>query len=202
MNTDSDFVRAIMACPDDETLRLVYADWLEERGDPRAQFLRLLVALPKLLEDRRRLEQLPGRAGVRRARARIHEARGQLGSLRKSIDRGWLAQIDRTRIENCPVRFRFRCPQRWEHLQPTDNARVRFCEVCRKNVHYCASVSEAYHHAARRRCVAIESCAVRNHGDDLSIVGGRRLLGRVRVGVVATPPEEEDDPRAGRRGGY
>jgi len=44
--TDHDaFVAAIVNAPDDATARLVYADWLEERGDPRAEFLRLAVDL-------------------------------------------------------------------------------------------------------------------------------------------------------------
>ena len=36
------FVRAICANPDEDTVRLVYADWLDENGDPdRAAFIRL-----------------------------------------------------------------------------------------------------------------------------------------------------------------
>ena len=35
------FLRAIAEGPDDEATRLVYADWLEERGDPLGEFLRL-----------------------------------------------------------------------------------------------------------------------------------------------------------------
>ena len=31
------FLRALIASPDDNDLRRVYADWLEERGDPRAR---------------------------------------------------------------------------------------------------------------------------------------------------------------------
>jgi uncharacterized protein (TIGR02996 family) len=38
---DETFLRAILAAPEDATSRLVYADWLEERGDPRAEVLRL-----------------------------------------------------------------------------------------------------------------------------------------------------------------
>lgn len=37
------FLRAILAGPNDETLRLVYADWLEEQGDPRSDYLRMEV---------------------------------------------------------------------------------------------------------------------------------------------------------------
>jgi uncharacterized protein (TIGR02996 family) len=34
------FIDAIRANPNDLTLWLVYADWLEERGDPRAEQIR------------------------------------------------------------------------------------------------------------------------------------------------------------------
>lgn len=40
MDTDDGFLSAVLANPADETLRLVYADWLDERDDPRGQFLR------------------------------------------------------------------------------------------------------------------------------------------------------------------
>jgi uncharacterized protein (TIGR02996 family) len=42
---DDAFLRAILADPDDDIPRLVYADWLEERGDPRGEFIRLQIAL-------------------------------------------------------------------------------------------------------------------------------------------------------------
>lgn len=35
------FVQQIVATPDDDAPRLIYADWLEERGDPRGEFIRL-----------------------------------------------------------------------------------------------------------------------------------------------------------------
>ena len=39
------FLRAICENPEDDTVRLVYADWLDENGDPeRAEFIRLQVA--------------------------------------------------------------------------------------------------------------------------------------------------------------
>jgi uncharacterized protein (TIGR02996 family) len=43
MHEDFPFLSALFSRPDDDGLRLVYADWLEERGDPRAEFLRLDV---------------------------------------------------------------------------------------------------------------------------------------------------------------
>ena len=41
MNADADFIAAICANPDDDALRLVDADWLEEPGDARGEFGRL-----------------------------------------------------------------------------------------------------------------------------------------------------------------
>lgn len=49
------FINAILAHPEDDALRLVYADWLEERGDPadaaRAEFIRVQVELSGLAND-------------------------------------------------------------------------------------------------------------------------------------------------------
>lgn len=44
LSSDDQFLAAIIARPDDLP-RLVYADWLEERGDPRAEFIRVQVDL-------------------------------------------------------------------------------------------------------------------------------------------------------------
>jgi uncharacterized protein (TIGR02996 family) len=41
MNEHDAFVRAIQMNPIDRLSRLVYADWLDEQGDERAEFLRL-----------------------------------------------------------------------------------------------------------------------------------------------------------------
>lgn len=53
------FVREILEHPDDDAPRLIYADWLEERGDPRGEFIRVqceLARLPRAADRRRPLE--------------------------------------------------------------------------------------------------------------------------------------------------
>src|SRR5262249_55733501 len=40
MSKEEAFLVALREAPDDDALRCIYADWLEERGDPRAEFLR------------------------------------------------------------------------------------------------------------------------------------------------------------------
>src|SRR5207253_1152389 len=44
---DDAFVAAMVDAPDDVTVRLVYADWLEERGHLGAEYLRAEVALAR-----------------------------------------------------------------------------------------------------------------------------------------------------------
>lgn len=48
MNDERTFLSAISTNPTDWTTRLVYADWLEERGDVRSEFVRLQVRLVDL----------------------------------------------------------------------------------------------------------------------------------------------------------
>ena len=54
------FLQAIRESPDDDGPRLMYADWLTERGDPRGEFIRLqceLAQLPAGDPRRRELEE-------------------------------------------------------------------------------------------------------------------------------------------------
>ena len=51
MTHDEAFLQAILEAPEDETPRLVYADWLEDQGDPRGEFIRLQAQLARLAPD-------------------------------------------------------------------------------------------------------------------------------------------------------
>jgi len=59
---DDPFLRASIAEPDDDLPRLIYADWLDERGDPdRAQIIRTQIELARLpAGPRRRAPLAPG----------------------------------------------------------------------------------------------------------------------------------------------
>ncbi len=46
--TSPEFIQAILAEPDDDVPRLIYADWLQERGEPRGDFIRLQCAMAAL----------------------------------------------------------------------------------------------------------------------------------------------------------
>jgi uncharacterized protein (TIGR02996 family) len=52
MNHHEAFLRAVIDEPDDDTPRLVYADWLDEHDDPaRAEFIRVQCSLAKMPAD-------------------------------------------------------------------------------------------------------------------------------------------------------
>src|ERR1700723_1242999 len=56
--SEAAFLAAMADHPDDNQRRLVFADWLEEKGDPRGELLRLLHTLTQSVEvpNRNRLE--------------------------------------------------------------------------------------------------------------------------------------------------
>src|SRR6476620_2551512 len=59
MPDDDAFLRAIIANPDDDLPRLVYADWLDEHGEPeRAEFIRVQCELAGVRGDMARFEKL------------------------------------------------------------------------------------------------------------------------------------------------
>jgi uncharacterized protein (TIGR02996 family) len=70
VSDEAAFLAAIQAAPADATTRLVYADWLEERNDPRAEFLRLQHQLAVILD---RLQHVRG--GLESAWVRAVEVR-------------------------------------------------------------------------------------------------------------------------------
>jgi uncharacterized protein (TIGR02996 family) len=150
MSQDEAFIQNILAYPDDPGLRLIYADWLDEQNDPRGAFLRLEAEVAALPEKDRKREALTAR----------------LRELSAELPRHWLVRLDRTPIDNCAsLGWEFECPKRWEELKETDDPGVRFCDACRKKVFHCRTVSDAYSHALKGRCVALDSRNERSTGN-------------------------------------
>jgi uncharacterized protein (TIGR02996 family) len=166
MLSDGNFLAQLLADPAANDTRLVYADWLEERGDAasagKAEFLRVTVELAA------------GRGPKRWRKAR----QKRLQQLAAGLDTDWLAVVSRLAVENChrkqaaaapglraDVRFDFLCERRWEGLRPTDDPAVRFCDGCRHNVYYCDTIGEARLHAWERHCIAVDLGVIRRTGD-------------------------------------
>src|ERR1700676_4553535 len=80
MNEDSEFLAAFLAEPDQPTTRFAYLTWLEERRDPRGEYLRLLTGLDE-----------PTDPDGGPARQRLRALRGQIAS-------DWADNVDRTRL--------------------------------------------------------------------------------------------------------
>src|SRR5262245_61996101 len=55
------FLATILDDPASDVARLVYADWLEEQGDPRAEFIRVQIEMAQLLDNDSRRESLSDR---------------------------------------------------------------------------------------------------------------------------------------------
>ena len=134
------FLAAIALNPADEAPRLVFADWLEEGGDWRSEFVRLDCALRALLADQ----------------PKPPEVLNRWLELRSRLRPSWLAILSQSEIENCESRFIFNCPERWDNLAPTNVAAVRFCQACKERVYYCHTIEEAREHALSGRCVAVD----------------------------------------------
>jgi uncharacterized protein (TIGR02996 family) len=80
MIAETAFLRAIRDDPDSDGPRLVYADWLDERGDPRGEFIRVQCRLERLSADD------PEAEALRRREAELRERhRAEWEALRRSL---------------------------------------------------------------------------------------------------------------------
>src|SRR5262245_37070957 len=149
--TDDDkaFLRAILANPAELTAWLVYADWLDEHDDPRAEFIRLEVR----------------RTQLRKTNPEWSIVESRLQELRTTLDPAWVSIFDRPRIENCEEAFTFKCPKQWNELKATADTAVRHCTSCKKLVYYCRTLPEAQDHARQGHCVAVQLGVLRYPGD-------------------------------------
>ena len=61
-------------------------------------------------------------------------------------------------IIKCPFPFKFayECPEKWESLKPTDDPKVRYCQVCRHSVRMIGTEEEFSTAHEKNECVALE----------------------------------------------
>lgn len=177
--TDDDkaFLRTILSNPAELTGWLVYADWLDERDDLRAEFVRLQA---------RRSD-----AGL--TQTERFGVEGRLEELVPLFDPDWVAIFDRPRIENCTKLFAFRCPKKWENLKETAEADVRYCESCDKTVRYCHDIYDARRVARTGGCVAV-AIGVPRRPDDLKEPEVRHLMGMIAFDPTPEPPPAAKRP--------
>jgi uncharacterized protein (TIGR02996 family) len=152
MSDETAFLNKLLELPADDNTRLIYADWLEERGDAmsrtKAKYLRAIVGRPQYAAELENHQKL-------------------LQPLARQLDVAWLAIVDTVMIENCPHYVlklfnpnghsvaEYFCPRTWDQLQPTEQAKVRSCQACRETVYYCEDLKTAHEHADYDQCVAL-----------------------------------------------
>jgi uncharacterized protein (TIGR02996 family) len=94
---DEAFIREIVDRPGDDLPRLVYADWLDERNDPRGAYLR---AEMKMVSVRGAKRGIIRKKELRRAKA-----------LADGLDPIWVARVSRPPLGVCCVHLRFGEPE-------------------------------------------------------------------------------------------
>lgn len=200
MSEEAAFLAGIRVQPKDDLRRLVYADWLDERGDgdsrAKAEYLRLDVHVSGLADD--------------------HPERDDhilaLRNLAERLPLDWKAAVAKAPIENCGVRWRFQCPKKWDRLEETRTPEVRYCTACRKDVFFCDSVEKARRLAETLgHCVVID-LGVRRKAGDMDLLRGPaelELEPMMTMGIIApdynfgatgyTAPESSARPGLFRR---
>ncbi len=68
MTDDAAFMEALRARPADDALRSIYADWLEENGDPRGEYLRIELQMVRLSKQGKKNPGLQDRQQALRVR--------------------------------------------------------------------------------------------------------------------------------------
>jgi uncharacterized protein (TIGR02996 family) len=112
MHDERGFLAVILERPDDDAAKLVYADWLDERGDPRGEYLRLTVQVRQeriVTPEQRRMHQ---------------ELSAELAELRNQQWQDWRAAPGRLR-EN---------PQRQRRMQELERRLVDLSRQIRQRV--------------------------------------------------------------------
>jgi uncharacterized protein (TIGR02996 family) len=88
VSDDEAFIRAIVSNPGDDASRLIYADWLEEREDPRGAYLREEVRWHR----------------VWFRRMAYHAPADELAN---TLDPVWVSRVTRPPFGSCVDRIRF-----------------------------------------------------------------------------------------------
>lgn len=142
MSDEAAFLNHLRDHPSDDTARMVYADWLEERdtdeATAKAEYLRCDAELVAFAADD------PRRPAV--------EERIRLLAL--GIPVAWRKTVAKVPV-HCGVTWTA-CPKRWDELTQTTALGVRHCDACDQDVTYCDDLHAAEMMAMNGGCVALD----------------------------------------------
>ena len=123
------FFRDILANPDDDTPRLIYADWLDDQGDSaRAEFIRVQCELSRLKQAGKRDENLVQREAALLTENQAKWAKPLVSRLyHAEFERGFLSQ--RSARELAGRMARLRVPSKLNPLFEEDGPDLHLCEL-------------------------------------------------------------------------
>jgi uncharacterized protein (TIGR02996 family) len=113
MNDERPFLQAILEQPNDDARKLAYADWLEERGDPRGEYLRLMMKVRQerivTPEQQQRHQELSAKLAELRTESRRpwSERSGPLRATWRRVEEieSQLAELSRQIRQSIPARL-------------------------------------------------------------------------------------------------
>jgi uncharacterized protein (TIGR02996 family) len=131
MNEEDPFLEEIKARPQDLFLRLAYADWLEERGDPRSEYLRVDGEFHQLLGSFTSTQAA--------AESRARQLRARLKKLGKTLDPAWTGIFDALRpsLFRCRACRKVLSPREAIDTNPRSYRKMktsRYCKNCYEDV--------------------------------------------------------------------
>jgi uncharacterized protein (TIGR02996 family) len=114
MSDEAAFLAAIKANPNDNTTRLVYADWLDERGRPGGEFLRTDCEIAALEQREQLLVKLLDEGGIDLAEPDYEDTYSYqrellVASLRcaiRDLEDEWMAAVSRVPLDEILARVR------------------------------------------------------------------------------------------------
>jgi uncharacterized protein (TIGR02996 family) len=143
------FLDAICAQPDDDTARLVYADWLAENGDPdRGEFIRVDIELARTPPDSEGAERRRSVLFARRAELLKKHKTAWLAPFtpfakESAFERGFVQKLE------VPANTFVRHAENWFALTPLTRVRITTCfewdQATRERTWWAASLFASPH---------------------------------------------------------
>jgi uncharacterized protein (TIGR02996 family) len=177
MSPENPFLRALLAQPDDDTLRLAMADWLDENDQPeRAEFIRVQVELAGGVEEVNRCRQLELR---QRDLLIAHEAEwvkplAEVLDCKPGVWGGWVFRRGFVEYFHLPAPVINRHGEKLARLTPVRELFLRPCNsqnvvtLCKKA--WVRSLTALYITAARLNANAIRALIDSTHLVNLKVI--------------------------------
>lgn len=128
--TEQAFLARLREAPDDVEARLVYGDWLEERGEH-------------------------GKAATLRWFAQPRSPSERMTTYH--VEHAWLALVSRVAIHGCRMAGPSPCPGQWTALEPTADDCMRRCGTCQREVRFCATLRDVREGSEADQAVAFSA---------------------------------------------